>query len=179
MSPEARYGPAAMRGLLVALALTTAAPASYSARLDSGSAPVLAGVRVGTIAQATRTFGKPDFVSPLKGPKTVCRAAWERYGLEIRFSATSGCSTLGSWSRVTMRATRWHTRLGLRVGDSESKLKMLYPDARRLDFLGFGALRELETGGPICDGGPPLALAGRVAGGKVSALLVLHVPACG
>jgi hypothetical protein len=168
-----------MRALFVALALTTAAPASYVARLDSGSAPVLAGAHVGTLEQATRTFGKPDLVQPVRGTNAVCRVAWERYGLEIRFSTASGCNTLGSWSRVTLRAAHWHTPVGLRVDDSEAKLHALYPDARRLDFLGLGALWELETGGPLCDGGPPLAVAGRVAGGRVRALLIVHVPACG
>jgi len=172
-SPEARYGPG-MRALLVALALAVAAPANYVARLDLGSAPVLGGVRVATLTQAVRTFGKPDRVVP----RPVCRAIWQRLALEIRFSGSS-CKTPGMWRQVTMRGLRWHTRIGLRVGDSEARLHALYPDARQLDFLGLGALWELETGGPMCDGGPPLALAGRVASGKVGALLVVHVPACG
>ena len=78
-----------------------------------------------------------------------------------------------------MRTARWHTRLGLRVGDSEAKLRALYPEARQLDVRGLGTLWELETGGPLCDGGPPLALAARVVSGSVSALLAVHVPACG
>jgi hypothetical protein len=78
-----------------------------------------------------------------------------------------------------MRALRWHTRTGLHVGDSEAKLHSLYPDASRLDFLGLGALWELETGGPLCDGGAPLALGGRIVNGRVGALVVVHVPACG
>jgi len=168
-----------MRALLVALAFATATPLTYVARLDAGSAPVLAGARVGTLNQATRTFGSPDHVLPLTGTRAVCRAVWERYGLEIRFSATSGCSQPGSWWQVTMRAERWHTRVGLHVGDREARLGALYPDTRRLDFLGLGTLLELETGGPFCDGGAPLALAGRIAGGKVVALLVVHVSACG
>ncbi|NUR76997.1 MAG: hypothetical protein HOQ28_12030 [Thermoleophilia bacterium] len=168
-----------MRALLVALAFTTATPLTYVVRLDSGSAPVLAGARVGTLTQATRTFGKPDRVLPLTGTHPVCRALWGRLGLEIRFSAASRCSTPGSWLQVTMRAARWHTSLGLRAGDREARLHALYPDARRLDFLGLGTLWELETGGPLCDGGPPLALAGRTADGRVNALLVVHVPACG
>ena len=168
-----------MRALLVALALTTATPLAYVARLDSGSAPVLAGARVGSLQQATRIFGKPDHLLPLTGTQPVCRAVWERYGLEIRFSATSGCSQPGSWWQVTMRAARWQTRLGLHVGDREARLRALYPDAQQLDFLGLGALLELESGGPLCDGGPPLAVAARIAGGTVVALLVVHVPACG
>jgi hypothetical protein len=176
-NPEARYGPVVMRALLVALAATTVAPTTFVARLDSGSAPLLAGARVGTLEQATRTFGKPGLI--LKGTDAGCRASWGRYGLEILFSAASGCSTPGSWSRVTMRAARWHTGLGLRVGDGESKIHVLYPDARQLDFLGLGTLWELETGGPLCDGGSPIALAARVVGGRVRSLLVVHIPACG
>ena len=168
-----------MRALIVALVVAAAAPTTYVAGLDSGSAPVLGGARIGTLRQATRTFGKPDRLRPLAGAHAVCRAVWERYALEIRFTTTSGCAAPGSWWQVTMRAARWHTRLGLHVGDAEAKLHALYPHARRLDFLGLGTLWELETGGPLCDGGPPLALAGRIAAGKVSALLVVHVPACG
>jgi hypothetical protein len=168
-----------MRALLVVVSLAMVAPASDLARLDSGAAPVLAGARVGTLGQAVRSFGKPDRVVPLAGTRPVCRAVWQRYGLEIRFSAVSGCIAPGSWWQVTMRGLRWHTGLDLYVGDGEAKLHALYPDARRLDFLGLGALWELETGGPFCDGGPPLALAGRIVAGKVDSLIVVHVPACG
>lgn len=168
-----------MRVLLVAVAFATAAPTTYVARLDSGAAPVLDGARIAMLPQAVRSFGKPDRVLPLAGTRPVCRAVWKQYGLEIYFSAPSGCTAPGSWWQVTMRGLRWHTGLGLHVGDGEAKLHALYPDARRLDFLGLGALWELETGGPFCDGGPPFALAGRIAAGKVDSLLVVHVPACG
>jgi len=168
-----------MRALLVALAFTTATPLSHVVRLDSGSAPVFAGARVGTLEQAIGAFGKPDHVLPLNGAHPVCRATWKRYGLEIQFSSTSACSRPGSWWRVTMRAELWQTKLGLHVGDSDARLRTLYPDARRLDSLGSGAPLELESGGPLCDGGPPFALAGRIADGKVVALLVVRVPSCG
>ena len=130
---------------------------------------------------AVRLFGRPDGVRRVAGGEPTCLASWRRYGLEMRFDTAGACasSDLGVWRQVTMRALRWHTRLGLHVGDSEAKLNSLYPDARSLRFLGLGDLRELETGGPLCDGGPPLALAARIASGKVGALLVVHVPACG
>jgi hypothetical protein len=179
LSPNARAKVEGMRVLLVAVAFATAAPATYVAGLDSGAAPVLAGARIATLRQAVRSFGKPDRVVPPAGTRAVCRAVWQQIGLEIQFSAASGCTAPGSWWQVTMRRLRWHTRLGLRVGDGETKLHALYPDARRLDFLGLGALWELEAGGPFCDGGPPLALAGRIGAGKVDSLLVVHVPACG
>ena len=175
-----------MRTLQVVLSLlvvATTMPTTYAVRLDTAAAPSLAGRHVATLPQAARLFAKPDRVVRAAGARPVCRAVWERYGLEIRFltadAGTCAAGDLRTWWQVTLRAPRWHTRLGLHVGDGESKLHSLYPDARRLDFLGLGVLWELETGGPFCDGGPPLALAGRVVSGKVAALLVVHVPACG
>ena len=42
-----------------------------------------------------------------------------------------------------------------------------------------GTLWQLETGGAMCDGGPTLALAAKLAAGRVVALEVVRVPACG
>jgi hypothetical protein len=173
----------ALQSLLCSLFFATAVPANSVVRLDTASAPELAGTHVATYRQAVRAFGAPDRVLPVAGARSVCRASWQRLGLGIRFStATAGAcraTDLRSWLQVTMRAARWHTRLGLRVGDGEGKLHSRYPDATRLDVLGLGALWELETGGPLCDGGPPLALAARIVSGRVGALVVVHVPACG
>jgi hypothetical protein len=171
-----------LQAVLGSLAVATAAPTIYTAKLDTTSSPVLAGTHVATFRQAVGTFGKPDRVLRVAGGRPLCAVTWSRYGLEIRFSpAGRGCTTpnLRSWWQVTMRALRWHTRTGLHVGDSEAKLHSLYPDASRLDFLGLGALWELETGGPLCDGGAPLALGARIVSGRVGALVVAHVPACG
>jgi hypothetical protein len=169
--------------LLCSIAVVAAVPLTYTATLDTAASPVLAGRHVGTFPQAVRQFGKPDGVRPASGGQPLCLVSWRRYGLEMRFRATQAgvceSSGLSSWWQVTMRALRWHTKLGLHVGDSEAKLNSLYPDARSLRFLGLGDLRELETGGPLCDGGPPLALAARIVSGKIGALLVVHVPACG
>jgi len=171
----------AFQALLCSIAVVAAVPLTYSAKLDSTASPVLAGRHVGTFPLAVRLFGRPDGVRRVAGEEPTCLASWRRYGLEMRFDTAGACasSDLGVWRQVTMRALRWHTRLGLHVGDSEAKLNSLYPGARSLRFLGLGDLRELETGGPLCDGGPPLALAARIASGKVGALLVVHVPACG
>ena len=154
----------------------------YTLHLDAGSAPEIAGKRIGTYAQAVRAFGQPALVVP-GARATTCKALWPRSGLEIDFSTVhpGACAgtNLGAWSEVLARAPRWHSYAGLRVGDTERKLHALYPSARRLDFLGLGRLWELETGGPLCDGGPPLALAARARGGRISALAIVHVPACG
>jgi hypothetical protein len=170
-----------LQALICSLAVVAAAPLTYTAKLDTGTSPVLAGRHVGTYSQAVRLFGKPDDVRRVAGGRALCLVSWRRHGLEMRFQAAGACGTgtFGPWWQVTMRASRWQTRLGLHVGDGEAKLISLYPDARSLGFLALGDLRELETGGPLCDGGSPLALAARITSGRVGALLVVHVPACG
>jgi hypothetical protein len=152
-------------------------------RLDSGAAPLIAGKRVGTLSQAIRVVGRPASLEPVPGTVPACRASWSPLQLRIEFSTTQppSCSaqSLGSWIKVTAAGTRWRTSVGLHVGDSARRLHVLYPEARRLDFLGQGRVWELETGGPLCDGGPPLSLGARVRANRVDALTVLHVPACG
>ncbi len=173
----------ALQAVLCSLVFAAAAPTNPVVRLDTALAPELAGTHVATFRQAVRAFGTPDRVRPVAGARPLCGASWQHLGLEIRFSTAKAgacrASDLQSWWQVTMRSARWHTRLGLRVGDAESKLHSRYPDASRLDVLGLGGLWKLETGGPLCDGGAPLALAARIAGGRVGALVVVRVPACG
>ncbi len=190
-------GRATLRAVLVlaaaALVVSVFVPGAYAApgtntrnltlRLDLGAAPLIAGTRVDTFPQAVRAFGRPARLSAVPGSTPSCRASWPALALAIEFSiAGEGvCAprSLGSWTRVTATGARWHTRAGLYVGASEARLHALYPDARRLDFLGQGRIWELETGGPYCDGGPPLSLGARVPVNRVGALVVLHVPACG
>jgi hypothetical protein len=154
--------------VLVAAAGAPSALADYAIRLDTGAAPELAGRHIGTYPQAVRAFGRAGLVA-------------RRTAIDFSTSRTGACALadLGSWLEVRATAPRWHTSAGLRVGAAEQRLHSLYPDARRLSFLGRGPLWELETGGPLCDGGPPLALAGRVEASRVTALAVVHVPACG
>jgi len=156
---------------------------SFTLRLDRGAAPLIAEKRVGTFAQAVRVVGRPARLLPVPRAVPVCRAYWLALELTIEFSTTqpASCSAqnLGSWAQVAATSRRWHTIAGLRVGDSERRLHALYPQSRRLDFLGQGRVWELETGGPYCDGGAPLSLGARVGAGRVNALTILHVPACG
>ena len=157
------------------LILCTLALGSPAVSLDATTAPLLDGRHVATYAQARGAFGRPARVVATGG---ACAASWPRDGLEIRFAATAGCApaSLGAWLRVTIGSTRWHTGRGLRVGASLVQLHALYPDAARLPGT---TLWRLETGGPLCDGGAPLALAAKPVSGRVGALIVLHVPACG
>jgi hypothetical protein len=152
-------------------------------RLDIRAAPLIAGKRVGTLSQAIRALGRPAMLSPVPGAVPACRASWPALKLTIELStaqpASCSAQNLGTWTQVTASSPGWHTVAGLHVGDSERRLHALYPEARRLDFLGQGRIWELETGGPFCDGGPPLSLGARIRASRVSALTILHVPACG
>jgi hypothetical protein len=168
--------------LASALPSRAASAGDYELRLDATPAPELAGRHVGDFVEAVRAFGRPARLQTARIPP-ACTASWPKLGLDIAFAAaragTCTAGALGRWLSVTARAPRWRTTAGLRVGDTERRLHALYPATRRLDFLGLGLLWELETGGPLCDGGPPLAVAARVRAGYVSALVVVHVPACG
>jgi hypothetical protein len=155
----------------------------FTLHLDARSAPLIAGKRIATFVQAVRFLGRPARIVPGKGESPACEATWPARGLAIDFSTgqSDSCAsgTLGPWVDVEASDSRWHTLAGLHVTATERRLLMLYPHTRRLDFLGKGRLWELETGGPYCDGGRPLALAGQVRSAHVHALDVVHVPACG
>jgi hypothetical protein len=157
--------------------------ADFTLRLDLRPAPLIAGKRIATLTEAIRAFGRPARIVPLRASRHACRASWPGLALAIDFSTTApaACSVtaLGNWSEVIATDSPWHTTAGLRVADSSDRLHALYPTGRRLDFLHQGPLWELETGGPYCDGGPPLSLAARVLRNRVTALLIVHVPACG
>ncbi len=178
--------------LSIALVLAVLVPGTHAAPgtgrliatlgLDSSGAPLIAGQHVGTLSQARRVLGRPDRLSPLSGTASACRASWLALGLAVDFARTraASCSTptVGSWIHVRATARRWHTQVGLHVGDTASSLHALYPTARRLAFLGPGVW-ELERGGPYCDGGEPFALGAHVHKSRVAAVVIVRVPACG
>jgi hypothetical protein len=181
VAPPARP---ASRGLVASAGRsgTASNPLRYTLRLDLRIVPEIAGKRVATFRQALRVFGQPAVLAPKAGVAPSCRASWPKLGLAIEFStraSTCAIADLGSWLTVTATSRRWHADSGLSVGDPEPKLHRLYPQARRLDFLGYGPTWELETGGPFCDGGPPLALGAVVRKSHITSLIVVHVPACG
>jgi hypothetical protein len=154
-----------------------------SLHVDPRPVPSIAGRAIGTFAQAARFLGRPARIAPHGERPPTCEAKWPTLALRIDFTSAQpgSCAprALGTWVDVEARDARWHTLAGLHVGATERRLLTLYPHTRRLDFLAKGRLWELETGGPLCDGGPTLALAGQVRSARVSALEVVRVPACG
>lgn len=147
---------------LPATARLPAAAAGFTLRLAGRPGPEIAGKEIVTFPEARRLFGRPALVARSAATPAACAASWPELGLVIEFSATrpTSCRShdLGSWVEITATARRWHTQAGLYVADTERRLHDLYPDARSLDLLGHGHAWELETGGPLCDGGPPHSL---------------------
>ncbi|MHB8060424.1 MAG: hypothetical protein ACYDHO_06290 [Gaiellaceae bacterium] len=87
---------------------------------------------------AVQTFGPPSSRGH-ENTSNVCIVRWRKLGLEISFSGwpTNPCSrkSLGTsgWWGTSVYSRRWHTDRGLRVGDSEKRLRSLYPKARFSD----------------------------------------------
>lgn len=90
--------------------------------------------------RAVAAFGRPSSRgtdNPLES--NLCTVRWRRLGVDVVFvtSAPRPCPRTrkgrGAWygSRVYTRA--WHTERGLRVGDRESRIRRLYPDAKFRD----------------------------------------------
>ena len=171
------------RGPLPAATGSLAVSPQFTIRLAYRLEPELGGRQIVTLAEARHSFGPPRLITRRPGTPVACAASWPALGLVIDFSASNPTSCarqeLGSWVEIVARARRWHTQAGLHVADSEQRVHSLYPDARSLDFLGSGRAWQLETGGPLCDGGPPLSLAALIGNHHVQALAVLRVPACG
>jgi len=60
------------QAVVCAVAVVAATPVTYSAKLDTAAAPLLAGRQVGTFPQAVRLFGKPDRVGTVAGGRPMC-----------------------------------------------------------------------------------------------------------
>jgi hypothetical protein len=103
-----------------------------------GTVGVVAGHQVlyTTIDQARKFLGTPTSTRPAPGNSQRCNVRWRRQGLEGVFSTELGvvhvaCSAPAQAFLSSFRATggSWHTRNGLRVGDSLTQLRALYPNA--------------------------------------------------
>lgn len=87
---------------------------------------------------AVKVFGSPSSRGS-ESQSNVCIARWRRQALEIRFSGwpTNPCALeklrKSGWWEARVYSRRWQTDRGLRVGDSEKRLRSLYPKARFSD----------------------------------------------
>lgn len=127
---------------------------------------------------ARKAFGAPTGVDQRYGGNT-CVVSWRRLGLSIVFGDLSGsndaCGDGGLADTVVIKgaagAKSFQTNKGLRVGQSVTRLRKLYPRASR-----HGSSRWLATGRSfIGDCSPPSGCAypiaeARTARGRVSSL---------
>lgn len=81
---------------------------------------------------AWAAFGRPGTVD--RFARWGCTASWPGIGLTIGFADYGGATACrdGGWIQVArIRSQRWRTREGLRVGQSEARIRRLYPRAER------------------------------------------------
>ena len=148
--------------MIAVLVAAVALGASYTIQLERLLAPTVNGHAVANERDAANIFGTP-------ATRTGCTARWPAFTVD----------TCGIGIELTVTSPAWRTARGLHPGDTAARAHALYPHGRSLAFLHKGMLWQLETGGTMCDGGPTLALAAKLAGGRVTALEVVRVPACG
>jgi hypothetical protein len=86
-------------------------------------------------ARAVRVLGKP---SSWGLNSNLCLVRWRRLALDLEFRVDGSCTPpklrgLADWCSATMHSRRWRTKEGLRIGDSERRLRRLYRRAKLAD----------------------------------------------
>lgn len=164
--------PRQLAAVMLLLVLAAAAPVLGAAnRTIDGSPPSVAGQRLSfSYAKAREMFGKPSSLGKVQsGCFEVRDARWRRLGLKLSFAGpVSPLSRRARAIIADVTSSRWSTPKGLQVGDDESEVKRLYPDARdqgagywQLEFK-----RLNDTGQDV--------LQARAEGGKVTHLAAIH-----
>jgi hypothetical protein len=87
-----------------------------------------------TLGAAIDAYGQPE--STRARGSASCKVVWPELGVRILFVNLGGGSACdpryGKAQGARVRArSEWHTRRGLHVGDGVSRLRRLYPGARR------------------------------------------------
>jgi hypothetical protein len=117
----------------------TAQQESASTRLVISSDKSVAGVRVlSNLTRATSVLGAPDTTRRVSNVE--CRAVWRSIGLTLGFlylGSNDPCRH-GGMVMATATSTAWRTDRGLRVGDRITRLRSLYPRAKRVATPPYG-----------------------------------------
>ncbi|HEU5062474.1 MAG TPA: hypothetical protein VFT79_04890 [Solirubrobacterales bacterium] len=135
-----------------------------------------------TVGAAVRAFGRPSSRQPRYGG-SGCDVSWRKIGLKMTFAYYGGG---GRWAACQggkgvaktaliqgLRADRWQTSRGVRIGDSLEQLERSYPNA--VEWEGDYWLAIGYT--PIGDGGSYPVLAALVQSEAVRGFEVLMSPA--
>jgi hypothetical protein len=88
----------------------------------------------GTVRQAVKVFGQPSSRDQ-GGAFDQCRLTWPSLGLTMQTYYTGGalnpCGPAARHASSTVTSHKWHTTDGLKIGDSLSRLRQLYPEAQK------------------------------------------------
>lgn len=116
----------------------SAAPSSFTIRTSDsyivkiGSLSIR-GVNGGTLAAATRAFGRPSRIDPVGDGSDACRVTWRRLRIKAlfaNFGLDSACSPQGGrFQAATIRSPRFRTSRGVRVGSSSSSIPLKHTGA--------------------------------------------------
>lgn len=158
--------------LFLAAPAQAAGPPAYVIHGDRSAGPLV--VARTTVAGAVDEFGRPD--ARIAKPPYSCVVEWRRLRLTVSFLSFERKACMSGVAVVVTLTGRamWRTAAGLRAGDSELRLRKLYPRASRRTGLaswsGYWLVtrRACETvGGHAYPG-----LLARVRAGRVTALVL-------
>jgi hypothetical protein len=154
-------------GPVTFLAALLVAVAPYAIDRDRSVGPLRVGTA--TLAQARAQYGAPPHVARGSDP-SECAAKWPSVGLDLSFLSFGGdaCAS-GTLVYAVVSAHVWRTDRGLRVGDTTTRLRSLYPRARPRAGGWWLVTRRAckEVGGQ-----PFAGLRARIGRGRVSAFVV-------
>jgi hypothetical protein len=118
------------------------------------------------LGAAIRTYGQ---TTSRRGGGEICRVRWANIGVRITFQNFGGVDSCepsgGRAQKAVVDDDRWRTGKGLRIGNEITRLRRLYPDAKRTP-RGF---RLVEGILPFGQPRRYAVLGARVSGGRVSA----------
>lgn len=91
------------------------------------------GAQGGTLAAATRAFGRPTKIDPIGDGSDACRVSWSRLKFNAvfaNFGIDSACSPRGGrLQSATTRSSRFRTTRGVRVGSASRTIPDKHRDA--------------------------------------------------
>lgn len=91
--------------------------------------------RDGNVQRAIAVFGQPTVRRQEEGTFDMCNLQWPALGISMRTYYTGGtidpCGPSGRHASTTLTDPRWRTSMGLKMGDTLTKLKKVYPRAQR------------------------------------------------
>jgi hypothetical protein len=129
-----------------------------------------------TLGAAIDVFGTPDSKRSLDGGN-ACIVRWRDVGLKVTFAnfgSADACTWKGGLAQVADirgdNTERWRTNEGLRIGDSEARLRDRYPNAARHGSYWWLVTATTYIG---CEDGCPYGvLRAKVVEGDVRAFMV-------